>query len=89
MRFTKSFNGSKAVIGDLELQIDKDFIAAAADLSYNSEKQFKHTPLKDVPWKQLLVNPVNPEKYAKGMLVTIFKLRWKNMLKPIFFFHYL
>lgn len=64
--FSKSFDGRRDVLGDLELQVDEELILDAIGLSTVGEKWVKHTPLKDVPWRQFLLEPMDPGEYMKG-----------------------
>ena len=52
--FALSFDGSKALIGREEFQVDEALIAKVVELPRNREKYFKTTMMKDVEFRSYL-----------------------------------
>ena len=70
--FMQNFNGTKAKVGDIQLQFDEEFIAQATCLPQLGEKWFKKMKVKNIPWKSLLESK---------------RLQYHIKVVPIEFFH--
>jgi hypothetical protein len=73
--FAQSFDGSKAKIGDLQLEVTEDSIAQATGLSQEGERWFKNAKIEGVPWNFLMVSKKS-KCCPKGTLITLIKPRW-------------
>lgn len=60
--------------------LDEGFIAQATELPVNGERCFKHSQLRDVPWKTLLIKLTQSIEYKKGMPWKLFKDEWQDLL---------
>ena len=79
--FALSFDGSKALIGKEEFQVDETLIEEVAELPRTGEKWFKTTITKDVELKSYL----NPEHKnvvrKKSTPSTQLEEKWQQLLK--------
>jgi hypothetical protein len=77
--FAQSFDGSKAKIGDLQLEVTEDSIARATGLSQEGEKWFKNAKLEGMPWSLFMVSKKS-KCFPKGTPITLIKPRWHDLL---------
>jgi hypothetical protein len=77
--FTQYFDGFKAKIGDLQLEVTEDSIAQATGLSQEGERWFKNAKIERVPWNFLMVSKKS-SCFPKGTLITLFKPQWHDLL---------
>jgi hypothetical protein len=78
-QFALLFDGGRAKLGDLQLEITEQSISLATGLPVNGEKWSKNYRVKDVPWTLLFlsrtVNSCN-----RGLPVKMLKPRWYDLL---------
>jgi hypothetical protein len=55
-QFALSFDGGRAKVGDLQLEITEQSISLATGLPVNGEKWSKNYRVKDVPWTLLFLS---------------------------------
>jgi hypothetical protein len=75
--FAQTFDGFRAKIGDVQLEVTEDFIARVTGLPQEGEKWFKNAKLEDVPWILFMVS----RKYTcghKGIPITLLKSQWND-----------
>jgi hypothetical protein len=78
-QFALSFDGGRAKVRDLQLEITEQSISLATGLPVNGEKWSKNYRVKDVPWTLLFcsrtVNSCN-----RGLPTKMLKPRWYDLL---------
>jgi hypothetical protein len=77
--FTLTFNGCRAKIGDVHLELNKDFISQATGLPAMGQKWFKNSKVEEVPWS-LLFTSRKITSCDRGMPVSALKPRWHDLL---------
>jgi hypothetical protein len=48
--FALSFDGCRAKVGDVQIEITKEFLSQATGLPLNGKKWFKNSKLEEVSW---------------------------------------
>jgi hypothetical protein len=77
--FAKTFDGARAKIGDLQLQVDEESIAEATGLSREGDHWFKNLKIEGIPWHLLMIS--RKSRYdVKGTPIHLFKPRWHGLL---------
>jgi hypothetical protein len=80
--FAKTFDGAKAKVGDMQLQVNEESIAEAMGLSQEGDRWFKNLKIEGIPWHSLLVSKISCYN-VKGMPIQLFKTRWHGLLLVI------
>jgi hypothetical protein len=78
-QFTLSFDGGRAKVGDLQLEITEQSISLATGLPVNEEKWSKNYRVKDVPWT-LLFRSRTVNSCNRGLPAKMLKPRWYDLL---------
>jgi hypothetical protein len=78
-QFALTFDGCRAKIGDVQLELNEDFISSATGLPAVGQKWFKNSKVDEVPWS-LLFTSRKITSCDKGMPVTALKPRWHDLL---------
>jgi hypothetical protein len=78
-QFALSFDGGRAKVGDLQLEITEQSISSATGLPVIGEKWSKNYRVKDVPWT-LLFRSRNVKSCGRGLPAKILKPRWYDLL---------
>jgi hypothetical protein len=78
-QFALSFDGCRAKIGDLQLEVTEHFLSLATDLSVKGEKWSKSFKVNDVPWT-LLFRSRTVRSCNRGLPASMLKPRWHNLL---------
>jgi hypothetical protein len=81
-QFSMTFNGGRAKVGDIQLEIDEKFISLATGLPTTGQRWFNNCKVKEVPWT-FLFQSHNFTSCDKGMPMTILKQRWHDLLMLI------
>jgi hypothetical protein len=55
-QFALTFDGCRAKVGDIQLEINEDFISFATGLPSTSQHWFKNSKVEEVPWSLLFVS---------------------------------
>jgi len=76
--FAQTFDGFRAKVGDLKLEVTEESIARAIGLSQEGEKWFKNAKLEGVPWSLFMVSR-NSTCFPKGTPITLLKPRWHDL----------
>jgi hypothetical protein len=77
--FSLTFDGCRAKVGDIQLDITKKFLSEATGLPLIGQKWFKNSKLDEVPWS-LFITSKNIHCCDKGMLISLLKIRWHGLL---------
>jgi hypothetical protein len=48
--FTLSFDGCRAKVGDIQVEITEEFLSQASGLPLSGKKWFKNSKVEEVPW---------------------------------------
>jgi hypothetical protein len=78
-QFALSFDGGRAKVGDLQLEITEQSISLATGLPVNGEKWSKNYRVKDVPWT-LLFRSRTVNSCNRGLPAKMLKPRWYDLL---------
>jgi hypothetical protein len=77
--FAQTFDGFRAKVGDVQLEVTEDFIARATGLPQEGEKWFKNAKLEDVPWSLFMVSHEST-CCPKGIPINLLKPRWHGLI---------
>jgi hypothetical protein len=78
-QFALSFDGCRAKIGDLQLEVTEHSLSLATGLPVKGEKWSKSFKVNDVPWT-LLFRSRTVRSYNRGLPASMLKPRWHNLL---------
>jgi hypothetical protein len=81
-QFALSFDGCRAKIGDVQLEINEQFLSSAISLPATGHKWSKNCKLEDVPWTFLFQSRM-VKPYDKGWPAKMLKQCWHNLLMVI------
>jgi hypothetical protein len=77
--FTLTFDSCREKIGDVQLEVNEDFISQATGLPTVGKKWFKNAKVEEVPWS-LLFTSRKITSCNRGMPVSSLKPRWHDLL---------
>jgi hypothetical protein len=77
--FTFSFDGCRAKVGDVQLEVTEDFLSQATGLPASGQRWFKNAKVEEVPWS-LLFTSRKIKGCDKGMPISLLKVRWHGLL---------
>jgi hypothetical protein len=78
-QFALSFDGCRAKIGDLQLEVTEHSLGLATGLPVKGEKWSKSYKVNDVPWT-LLFRSRTVRSCNRGLPASMLKPRWHNLL---------
>jgi hypothetical protein len=78
-KFALSFDGCRAKIGDLQLEVTEHSLSPATGLPVKGEKWSKSFKVNDVPWT-LLFHSRTVRSCNRGLPASMLKPRWHNLL---------
>jgi hypothetical protein len=81
-QFYMTFDGCRAKVGDIQLEIDEQFISSATGLPTSGQCWFKNCKVEEVSWT-LLFQSRKITSCDRGMPVTMLKQRWHELLMII------
>jgi hypothetical protein len=81
-QFSLTFDGCRAKVGDIQLELNKEFLSSATGLPAKGQRWFKNSKVDEVPWP-LLFTSRKIISCHKGMPVTALKSRWHDLLAII------
>jgi hypothetical protein len=81
--FALSFDGNRARVGSVEIEVDEKFIAEATGLPMTGQKWFKTTALKKQDYKFYLKDGYKHKAWTKGMPVAYLDEEWQHLFKGI------
>jgi hypothetical protein len=77
--FSLTFDGCRAKVGDIQLEITEKFLSEATGLPLTGQKWFKNSKLDEVPWS-LFVTSREIQCCDKGIPISLLKVRWHGLL---------
>jgi hypothetical protein len=81
-QFALTFDGYRAKVGDVQLEIDEKFLSLATGLPITGQRWSKNCKVEEVPWA-LLFQSRKVSSCDKGFPVTMLKQRWHDLLMII------
>jgi hypothetical protein len=78
-QFTLTFDGCKAKVGDIQLELNEEFMSSATGLPVTGKRWFKNSKVDEVSWS-LLFTSRKIVSCDKGMPITTLKPRWHDLL---------
>jgi hypothetical protein len=78
-QFSLTFDGCRAKVGDIQLELNEEFISSATGLAATSQRCFKKSKVDEVPWPLLFVSQ-KVTSCDKGMPISMLKPRWHDLL---------
>jgi hypothetical protein len=81
-QFALTFDGCRAKVGDIQLEIDEQFISLATGLPVTRQCWSKNCKVEELPWT-LLFQSRKVTSCDKGFPVTMLKQRWHDLLMII------
>jgi hypothetical protein len=77
-----TFDGCRAKVGDIQLEIDEKFISSAIGLPATGQRWFKNCKVEEVPWTLLFLSR-KVTSCDRGMPISTLKPRWHDTLMVI------
>jgi hypothetical protein len=81
-QFALSFDGCRAKVGDVQLEITEQFLSSATSLPISGQKWSKSCKVDDVPWT-LLFQSRTVRSCDRGLPARMLKPRWHDLLMVI------
>jgi hypothetical protein len=81
--FAKSYEGNKATIGPLEIQVDEASIASATGMPRTGQKWFKITVTKNLDFRPYLKLEFKNIIWKRDIPISHLEEKWKSLLKAI------
>ena len=81
-QFVLSFDGFRAKVGDVQLEITEQFLSSATSLPVTGQKWSKSCKVDDVPWT-LLFQSRTVNSCDRGLPAKMLKPRWYDLLMII------
>jgi hypothetical protein len=78
-QFALTFDGCRAKVGDIQLELNEEFISSATGLAATGQRWFKNSKVDEVPWPLLFVSR-KVTSCDKGMPISMLKPRWHDLL---------
>jgi hypothetical protein len=78
-QFSMTFDGCRAKVGDIQLEIDEKFISLATGLPATGQRWFKNCKVEEVPWTLLFLSR-KVTSCDRGMPISALKPRWHDLL---------
>jgi hypothetical protein len=77
-QFTLTFDGCRAKVGDVQLEINEEFISSATGLPITGQRWFKNSKAEEVPWPLMFVSR-KVTSCERGMPISMLKPRWHDL----------
>jgi hypothetical protein len=77
--FALSFDGCRAKVGDIQIEVTEDFLGQATGLPLSGQKWFKNAKVEEVLWS-LFFTSGKIICCDKGMPVSLLKTHWHGLL---------
>jgi hypothetical protein len=81
-QFALNFDGCRAKIGDIQLEINEEFISSATGLAAMGQRWFKNSKVEEVPWSLLFLS-WKVTSCDRGMPISTLKPRWHDLLMVV------
>jgi hypothetical protein len=78
-QFTLTFDGCRAKFGDIQLELNEEFLSSATGLPATGQRWFKNSKVDEVLWS-LLFTSRKIVSCDRGMPITTLKPRWHDLL---------
>jgi hypothetical protein len=78
-QFALTFDGCRAKVGDIQLEINEEFISSATGLPSSGQRWFKNSKVEEVSWPLLFVSR-KVTSCDRGMPISMLKPRWHDLL---------
>jgi hypothetical protein len=78
-QFALTFDGCRAKVGDIQLELNEEFISSATGLAATGQRWFKNSKVDEVSWPLLFVSR-KVTSCDKGMPISTLKPRWHDLL---------
>jgi hypothetical protein len=80
--FTLTFDGCRAKVGNIQLELSEQFISSTTGLAATSQRWFKNSKVEEVPWTLLFISR-KVTSYDRGMPISMLKPRWHDLLMVV------
>jgi hypothetical protein len=77
--FAQTFDGFRANIGDIQLELTEDFVKKATGLQSKGKRWFKNAKIEEVSWS-LFMTSYKTTFCIKGIPIALLKPRWHSLL---------
>jgi hypothetical protein len=77
--FAQTFDGFRAKIGDIQLELTENFVSKVTVLPSKGERWFKNARIEEVPWS-LFMTSRKTTCCIKGIHIALLKPRWHSLL---------
>jgi hypothetical protein len=77
--FTLSFDGCQAKVGDIQVEITKEFLSQETGLPLSGKKWFKNYKVEEVSWRPFFTSR-KIQCCDKGMPISLLRTRWHDLL---------
>jgi hypothetical protein len=77
--FAQTFDGFKANIGDIQLELTEDFVSKVTEIQSKGERWFKNDKIEEVPWSLFMASR-KTTCCIKGIPIALLKPRWHSLL---------
>jgi hypothetical protein len=81
-QFALTFDGCRAKVGDVQLEIDEQFLSLAMGFPVTGQRWSKNCKVEEVPWT-LLFQSHKVSSCDKGLPANMLKQRWHDFLMII------
>jgi hypothetical protein len=78
-QFALTFDRCRAKVGDIQLELNEEFLSSATGLSNTGQRWFKNSKVDEVSWPLLFVSR-KVVSCDKGMPISTLKPRWHDLL---------
>jgi len=78
-QFFLTFDGCRDKVGDIQLELNEEFIRSTTGLASTGQQWFKNSKVNEVPWPLLFVS-WKVTSCDKGMPISTLKPRWHDLL---------
>jgi hypothetical protein len=78
-QFSLTFDGCRAKVGDIQLELNEEFLSSATGLPATGQRWFKNSKVDEVSWPLLFISR-NIVSCDKGMPISTLKPRWHDLL---------
>jgi hypothetical protein len=78
-QFALTFDGCRAKVGDIQLELNEEFISSATGLAATGQRWFKNSKVDEVSWPLLFISR-KVVSCDKGMPISTLKPRWHDLL---------
>jgi hypothetical protein len=81
-QFTLTFDGCRAKVGDVQLEINEEFISSTTGLASMDQRWFKKSKVEEVPWPLLFISR-KVTSCDRSMSISMLKPRWHDLLMVV------